>query len=161
MKDIIRSITLNEDVTLVSVYNVPSDTGLLASYFSDIAGRGVNVDMISQTAPLGGNISYSFTVPDNQLVRVLELSAKYNALTPDRRLEISSGNCKLSFFGEDMKTTPGVAAKVFSVFAQAGMELKLITTSEIDISVLVDKSIAEQCVELFEGMGFSITHMKP
>ena len=69
--------------------------------------------------------------------KVFETASKLRELHPELKLAISSGNTKISVFGEGMKNCPGVASKVFSAIALTGAEVRMITTSEVDISVLV------------------------
>ena len=96
--------------------------------------------MISQTPPHSNKPHLSFTVSGDDLGKILELSANIRDLYPDVKLSISNGNCKISVFGEAMKGQPGVAAKVFAAAAKANTDIIMITTSEVDISMLVPQS---------------------
>lgn len=133
----VSQITAAEDVALVTLYKVPSKIEYTAQLFGYLAERRINVDMISQTAPRGTEVDLSFTVSDDQVVEVLELSNLVREKTPSVQTSVSSSNVKLTISGEEMPDTYGVAARVFETLCGAGVELLLVTTSEVDISVLV------------------------
>lgn len=136
----ITQISTCEDVALITLRNSPDDLKFIARVFRMIADKGINVDMISQTAPLGGCIDLSFTVSGEDLGGVLEVFAVLRGEYPDLKSDISSGNCKLSIYGESMRDLPGVAAHAFELIATRNVDIRLITTSEIDISVLLPKA---------------------
>lgn len=137
--DIVTNITVLEDVALITLRNSPADIRFIANVFKKIAELGINVDMISQTAPLGGRINLSFTVSGEDLGGILELFAVLRNDNPELKSDISSGNCKISIYGEEMRSKPGVAADAFEAIAKLGVDVRLITTSEVDISILVPK----------------------
>ena len=111
----------------------------------------IDVDMISQTPPHSNKPHLSFTVSGDDLGKILELSAKIRDLYPDVKLSVSNGNCKISVFGEAMKGQPGVAAKVFAAAAKANTDIIMITTSEVDISMLVPQSDLTATLESIKG----------
>lgn len=145
----ITKISACEDVALITLRNSPADMKFISKVFKMISQRGINVDMISQTAPLGGRISLSFTISGEDLGSVLELFAKLRNDNPELKSDICSGNCKISIYGEAMSNTPGVAAETFDIIANLGVDVRLITTSEVDISILVPKSDFETVYEAF------------
>lgn len=146
----ITKLTTCDDVALITLRNSPADMRFIAKVFKTISQRGINVDMISQTAPQGGRISLSFTVPGNEMGNVLELLAVLREDNPELKSDISTGNCKISIYGEAMREEPGVAANVFGIIAELSLDIRLITTSEIDISLLVPKSDFETAYEAFK-----------
>lgn len=137
--NIIKSISIVDDVTLISLQDSPADINLISKIFQMISDSGIDVDMISQTPPHRNRPDLSFTISDEDVGKILEISAKLRELNPDLKLTVKSGNCKISVFGEAMRGCPGVAVKVFKAFAQADTEISMITTSEVDISILIDK----------------------
>lgn len=143
MKQHLEKISITENMSLITLYRIPYAMDLLGTIFTELSERGINVDMISQTAPLGGAISISFTLPEEDLPKALAITGSHREEIEGYRSEVSTGNSKLSFFGDSMRTTPGVAAYVFSTLADLGVDAKLITTSEVDISILVEKSSLE------------------
>ena len=133
----IDNITMMENVTLISINDSPADFKVVAQIFEMLSNAGIDVDMISQNPPQGKTSNLSFTVNDEDLGKVFETASKLRELYPELKLAISGGNTKISVFGEGMKNCPGVASKVFAAIASADVEVRMITTSEVDISVLV------------------------
>ena len=146
----IDNISIIEDVTLISLHDSPADIQLIANVFDRIAKAGVDVDMISQAPPNGHHSSLSFTVNDDDFGSVLQIAAELRQINPELKISVSSGNCKISVFGSAMKGTPGIAAKVFSAVASANADIRMITTSEVDISLLVVKADVDNAVHAIE-----------
>lgn len=142
----IEKLNVIEDVTLISLNDSPADIGLISKIFDMISKAGIDVDMISQTPPNGSHSSLSFTVGDEDFGKILEIVAELRCLNPELKINVSSGNCKISLFGESMRGKPGVAAKVFAAAASVNSDIRMITTSETDISILVVKVDVENAV---------------
>lgn len=136
---ILEKISVTEDVVLATLYNIKDDGESIVTMFEEIAKAGVNVDMISQSAPQGSGLSVSFSIGTEDMTKLVSLKPKLSALGSDVRLMLNNGNTKLSVYGEAMKTHPGVAAAVFRAVVSTGAAIKLITTSEVDISMLISK----------------------
>ena len=147
----IQNISVVEDVTIVSLNDSPADMNTISKIFDMISTNNIDVDMISQTPPHSNKPHLSFTVSGDDLGKILELSAKIRDLYPDVKLSVSNGNCKISVFGEAMKGQPGVAAKVFAAAAKANTDIIMITTSEVDISMLVPQSDLTATLESIKG----------
>lgn len=143
----IQSITVVEDVTLISLQDSPADISLISKIFEMISNAGIDVDMISQTPPHRNMPDLSFTISGEDMGKVLEITQNLRALNPDLKLSVSNGHCKISVFGESMRGCPGVACKVFNAIAKAKADISMITTSEVDISVLVAKADLENALE--------------
>jgi ACT domain len=152
----IQNISVVEDVTLVSLNDSPADMNTISKIFDMISTNNIDVDMISQTPPHSNKPHLSFTVSGDDLGKILELSAKIRDLYPDVKLSVSNGNCKISVFGEAMKGQPGVAAKVFAAAAKANTDIIMITTSEVDISMLVPQSDLTATLESIKGVLLTI-----
>lgn len=154
----ISKITLTENVALITLRNSPSDMKFISHVFSKIAQKGINVDMISQTAPLGNKTDLSFTVSDDSLGDILDIFAQLRVEYPSIKSDISGNNCKISLFGEQMMYMPGVAAKVFETIAEMSFDIIIITTSEIDISLLIPMAAYQSFSHAFEtAFGMKIT----
>ena len=123
------TVTTTDGITLITMPNVPADIDFVAKIFENIASLGINVDMISLTPPQGANIYLSFTISDND-------SKGESSIQP----VVSSGNCQISVCDEAMETTPGMAAKVFRAAAKASADIRIITTSEVQITLLVTQA---------------------
>jgi len=136
-KNPVTSISTVYNVALVTVDNLPNDIKLISSIFSKIADANINIDMISQSPPFKGLINISFSMPSENIAKVIWLLNNYKSIVPNLRIEIDSDSTKISVFGEAMKNIPGVAARLFMLLADNEIEVKLVTTSEVDISFLI------------------------
>lgn len=132
------TITVSDDITLITLQNIPADISFIAEVFSKIGSMDVDVDMISLSPVQGSRTSLSFTIMDDDLVKILSYTSKLD----DGQIKpiVSSGNCKISVNDAGMEHCPGVAGRVFTRASQANTEIRLITTSEAQISLLVTKS---------------------
>jgi aspartate kinase len=132
----------------VTVVGVPDKVGQAARIFEELAGAGVNIDMIVQnvSAAATGRTDISFTLPRDDGQRAMEaLSAMraevgFEALTYDDRIG------KLSLVGAGMRTHPGVTATFFGALSAVGVNIEMISTSEIRISVIVDEAQIDAAV---------------
>ncbi|MHB8062067.1 MAG: ACT domain-containing protein [Ruminiclostridium sp.] len=133
----VTSISTVYNVALVTVDNLPNDMTLISNIFSKIANEKINIDMISQAPAYKGKIIISFSLPAEDIVKVISLLNSFKNKVPKLRIEIDSDNTKITVFGEAMKNIPGVAAQLFTLLAVNGIEVKLVTTSEVEISYLI------------------------
>lgn len=140
----VTSFSITDEVSLISLDNIPNNTKTFSDIFTAIANEGINIDMISQTSPYRGRIQVSFTMSDHDLPKAINILSTFKKAIPEIRTEINSNNCKLSVYGEAMKYQPGVAAKIFTLLAENDIEIKLVTTSEIEISCLIYDRDAEK-----------------
>lgn len=134
----VSKISVEPGVMMISVQDAAFSADSLARYLKIFADIGIVVDMISQSAPHGTQLDFSFTASSNDLPLVMKAISTAQ-LTPGSKAAplISVGYSKLNLFGEEMVTSCGVAARVLSALASAGIEVHLITTSDLDISLLV------------------------
>ncbi len=150
MNQPITKITYCPNIALVTLPEVPGDSKIVAEILTAISTSGVNVDMISQTAPQGGNISIDFSISMDSMAMLLpvinSLKPQYSGL----KCEITGGMSKLNFYDANMVSTPGVAAKVFSVLAEGSVQVTMITTSTVDISILVQEHELNEAIMLCE-----------
>ena len=128
-----------KDEARVAVIDVPDEPGVSHKVFAAIAAKNIAVDMIVQNVSSGGKASIGFAVPG------LELHATLQALEPivaamGARVSYEEGVCKVSIVGTGMRTHTGVAERMFASLSEAGVNMKMITTGDIKISVLVDKN---------------------
>lgn len=150
MHGVIRMDT-SEEIALISFKKIPSSLSLLSDIFGEFADRGINIDMISQTAPTSGHVSISFSCLDSDMVGVLQISKLLQEKYPEIQPLVSSGNCKVQLFGEEMRITPGVFAKVMSTLRNTQVELQQITTSEVDISLLLGAVHLEEAAKALKA----------
>ena len=136
-------ITTLSDITLVTLQNCPAGLASVSKIFQKISDLGVNVDMISLAPTHGAITTISFTIDDEDLGKILKFtSALYDH--HDIKTIVSSGNYKIAIYDERMKNTPGVASKVLTAAAEVDTDLRLISTSDVEISLLVTAADFEQ-----------------
>lgn len=136
----ITNISTVHDVALLTIDNLPCNMQVVSDIFSAIAKQNINVDMISQAPPFRGRINLSFSIPSIDISKALNALNRFKKDVPDLNVEVEADNTKLIIFGEGMKNLPGVAAKLFTVLASNGIVIKLVTTSEVEISYLINSS---------------------
>ena len=156
----ISGIAHSRDEAKVTIQSVADRPGIAATIFTALAGHGINVDMIVQNISEENRTDVTFSCPvaDVPLARsaIDELrdngSLNYQGLVTDENV------CKVSVVGIGMRTQSGIAAKMFSALGREGINIKVISTSEIKISVLVDRKYMELAVRtLHEEFGLNCT----
>lgn len=125
--------TSDEDVA-VTLQRIPKDVNILATIFETIGSKRINIDMISQTSPIDGTVNVSFTIPKESLKDSLEIIEKEIV---DNKVIVDEDITKFSMVGIGMKTTTGVAARMFRIFSKNNIEIKMITTSEIRVTCAI------------------------
>ena len=143
-------ITTLSDITLVNLQNCPVALTSIAKIFQKISDLGVNVDMISLAPTHRAYTTISFTIDDEDLGKILKFtSALYD--NHDIKTIVSSGNYKIAVYDEHMKNTPGIAAKILKAAADVNTDIRLISTSDVEISMLVTAADFEQTLESIEN----------
>jgi aspartate kinase len=142
-KVVVRGVAVDKDQAKVVVSSIADKPGTAARVFRALAEASINVDMIVQNVGRGGLANLSFTVPLSEKDRAVA------ALAPALRetggeVSFDERIAKLSVVGVGMRTHSGVAATLFDALARAGINLELISTSEIKISVIIAKDRAEE-----------------
>lgn len=132
----VSKISIAPNLMMISIQDAEFKGSSLAHYLEIFADNGIVVDMISQSAPHGASIDFSFTASGDDLPQVMKAISAAN-LDKEATPLISVGYSKLNLFGEDMVTSCGVAARALSALESVGIEVLLITTSDLDISLLV------------------------
>jgi aspartate kinase len=144
------TISTSNDITLITLQNCPSDITFIADVFQKIASFDVIVDMISLAPTHGAFTSVSFTIADNDLGKILTFTSDLHDNSNIKTI-VSSGNCKISVYDQSMKDFPGVAADVFTAAAKANTDIRIITTSEVDISLLVTAADFNETLRAIEN----------
>ena len=148
-KQIVSGVTLARAESKITLRNVKDRPGVAAAIFGALADEQIVVDMIVQNiSDDGSTTDITFTVPDaehDKSVKVLEAAAKAGRFEYSR-LSTAKGGAKVSVVGVGMRNHAGVAASMFKALADKGINIQLITTSEIKTSVLIDDEYAELAV---------------
>jgi aspartate kinase len=136
---VLSGVAIVRDEARVALQGVPDEPGISHQIFSAVAGRQIVVDMIAQSVGSQGRAAIGFTVPRHELPTTLTvLRPLLTAL--DASIEAEQEVSKVSVVGTGMRTHTGVAERMFAALAEADVNLKMITTSDIKISVLVSRS---------------------
>ncbi len=143
---VISAISHDTSEAKVTVQSVPDSPGIAARLFRPLADEGINVDMIVQNTSVQGMTDISFTVPMAELATCLkvteEVAAEIGAQAVTHDTEIG----RVSLIGAGMKSNPGIAAQMFEVLADQGVNVEMISTSTILISCVVRASAVEPAV---------------
>lgn len=134
-------ISVTDNVTLVTLQNTPADMDFIANVFEKIAALNIDVNMISLSPVQGAHTAVTFTISDDDLVTLLSFTSKLK----DQNIKpiVSSGNSIISILDDDMENTPGFASKIFKAIASISAEIRIVTTSEVQISFLVTDAAFE------------------
>lgn len=133
---IISGVVTDMSEAKVTVVAVPDRPGISAALFEPLAQANVNVDMIVQNTSHDGTTDISFTIPKSDMATAEEIVRRVAGEIGAAGVETDSQIAKLSLVGAGMKTSPGIAAKMFRVLADAGVNILMISTSTIRISVV-------------------------
>ena len=139
---VITGIATSDADSSITIKELDMDN--VSALFEDIANKSISVDMISQTAPIDGKLNVSFTIPKDEVEECIELAKKY---TSDENIAVDNDITKFSLVGLGMKHTSGVASKVFRIFKENNIRVKLITTSEIRITCAINTSDKEVAIQ--------------
>lgn len=153
---IIRGIAADKDQVKVTLQGVPDTPGIAARIFKEMAGANINVDMIVQNVSDKGHTDVSFTVPLNELTKTQKLLAPMAKSIRAAGTHMDPDIAKLSIVGVGMRSHSGVAYKMFDVLAAHKINIEMISTSEIKISVVIREKDANRAVcVLHEAFGLS------
>jgi aspartate kinase len=132
-------VALAKDEARITLENVPDQPGSSHTLFSRLAASGIAVDMIVQNVGQGGRADISFTVPADDLAEALDLSRDVATALAATGVSHDGELAKVSVVGVGMANAEGVAGRMFTALAKEGINVRMITTSEIKISALVDR----------------------
>jgi aspartate kinase len=142
-KPIVSGVAVDKNQARITLRGVSDKPGIAAEIFSTLAKNSVNVDMIIQNVGEDGSTNLGFTVPENELERAKEIMQKLNA---SATLEFDSDIAKVSIVGVGMKSHSGVASRAFEALAAENINIEMISTSEIKISMVVAEKYSELAV---------------
>jgi aspartate kinase len=154
-KMLISGIAKDEDVARVSIIGVPDRPGLAFKIFSKLSAKNINVDIILQSVGRNGTKDISFTISQANLKETIDILNPYIELIGASSVVYDENVAKVSIVGAGMETHPGVAAEMFEALYEANINIQMIATSEIKISVLVDRADADKGVTAVHNKFFS------
>ena len=142
----VSGVTYNRDEAKIRVRGVKDQPGIAARIFSPLAAAGIIVDMIIQNLSQDGTTDVTFTVERDDYSRAIEIAGETGAAIGANEVDGDEEVAKVAIVGLGMKEHAGVAARMFEVLAQEGINIQLISTSEIKVSVLIEERHADQAV---------------
>lgn len=143
---LVSGIALDKNQARVTLRNIDDKPGIAAEIFGTLANENINVDMIIQNVGLDGATNLGFTVPENELD--LATNAMKKVLGANANIETDSAVVKVSVVGVGMKSHSGVASAAFKALASENINIQMISTSEIKISVIVHEKYGELAVRV-------------
>ncbi len=157
MEDVIVSgITLDANEAKISLRRLPDKPGVATKVFGPIADASINVDMIVQNISEDGFTDLTFTVPQTDLPKAKKLIESLTAQIGCKKVDADEDIAKVSVVGVGMRSHAGIAARIFQTLAKNNINIQMISTSEIKVSVVVGKNQGKEAVKLLHdafGLG--------
>jgi aspartate kinase len=145
---IISGIAFNRDEAKLTVLGVPDRPGIAYQILGPIAEANIDVDMIIQNVGHDGSTDFSFTVPRGEFVKAAAILEQVKAHIGARQILGDNKIAKVSVVGVGMRSHVGIASKMFRTLAEEGINIQMISTSEIKISVVIDEKYMELAVRV-------------
>ena len=147
-RNVVSGVTYDRHQAKVTLIGVPDTPGVAARIFEPVAKADIIVDMIIQNIGQGAMTDVSFTVPKDDVPEAMEVMDRVACEIHAQRVEVMHDIAKVSLVGVGMRSHSGVAAKMFVVMANSGINIMMISTSEIKISCVIEEKHVETAVEL-------------
>ncbi|MDR1229223.1 MAG: aspartate kinase [Azoarcus sp.] len=145
---VISGIAFNRDEAKITVLGVPDQPGIAYQIVGPVAEANIDVDMIIQNVGRDGTADFSFTVSRVDLDKTVNVLDRVKAVIGAKAVEADKNLCKVSVVGVGMHSHPGVAAKMFRTLSEEGINIRMISTSEIKISVAIEEKYLELAVRV-------------
>jgi len=145
-KNKVRGLAHDRNVAKLTLVEVPDQPGVAARVFRPLADEGINVDMIVQNVGHGGATDLSFTIPEGELARAKRLLEPVVREMNVREMTVDSSVAKVSIIGAGVANAPGYAARMFETLAREGINIDMISSSEIRITTVIAEDQLEQAL---------------
>jgi aspartate kinase len=145
---LVSGVSYDKNEAKITLLRVPDRPGLAAQIFGPIAAAHIVVDMIIQNASEDGTTDLTFTVPKADYKKAMSIVEKMVPVIQAKGVRVDSDMAKVSVVGVGMRTHAGVAAKMFDVLAREGINIEMISTSEIKISVVIAAKYTELAIRV-------------
>ncbi len=149
---LIKGVAKDTDVAVISIMEVPDVPGMSFKVFGALASRNINVDIILQSTGRGGNKDLIFTVPLGEAENAVEVLKENQPRFGGKEIRVEKNYAKVSVVGAGMQSNPGVASRMFEALFEANVNIHMISTSEIKISVIIDESEADRAVSAIHSV---------
>ena len=146
VKNKARGIAHDTNVAKITVVGVPDKPGIAAALFEPLSQAGISVDTIVQNASINNITDLTFTVTRDDLVKAMAIVEPVAQKLGATKSVSDSNLAKLSLVGAGMQNTPGYAARMFRSLSEKGINIQLITTSEIRITCIIDEARVKDAV---------------
>jgi aspartate kinase len=154
-KRTVTGIAYDENTAKIAIKNIPDRPGIAADIFTALAQKAINVDMIIQSTAGENMNNITFTVPKDDLAEAAKTCKQLAADFGSGEIVTDKDVTKVSIVGVGMISSPGVAAKMFDILAKEGINIDLITTSEIKISCAIDQHLTKKAIKALHK-GFNL-----
>jgi aspartate kinase len=145
---VVSDVLLTTDQGRITIFDLPDEAGNCSQVFQAVAAAGIVVDMIVQNLTASGRAEMSFSVPQIDLTKALKVTEKLvGELDSGTRVVADPDIAKLFVLGVGMRTHTGVARRMFGALAQRGINISMINTSEVRVSVVVDQRRGQEALE--------------
>ncbi|PGY10059.1 aspartate kinase [Bacillus sp. AFS031507] len=144
---VVRGVAFEDEITKVTVLGLANSLTSLSTIFSTLAENHLNVDIIIQSTTEGDTANLSFSIHTNDLLETLKVLEDNKAVLAYEQIDAENKLAKVSIVGSGMISNPGVAAKMFEVLAANNIQIKMVSTSEIKVSAVVEEKNMLKAVE--------------
>lgn len=152
---VVTGVAFVRNEAMITLVGLPDQPGVMSTLFSSLSAAKIPVDMVVQNVAREGTANVSFTVAEDELTAALKVARAAAASLKAQDVIETIGLSKVSVVGHGMQTHTGVAARMFQVLAEHGINIRVVTTSEIKISVLIDRNRCSDAV-LAAHSGFEL-----
>ena len=147
----VRGVAHDIDVALITLMHVPDRPGIAAAIFQPLADANISVDMIAQSSGADGTTEISFTVSRDMLARAVDLTTQIAPRIQAQRVASADDLAKVSIVGTGMQSAPGYAARMFGALASVGINIGIISTSDIRITCVVPRDRVDDAVRVLHS----------
>ena len=134
----VRGIAYDKNVARISILGVVDEPGVLAKIFTALADSGIDVDIIVQSGVQNGKADFSFTVSLEDRARAMDVISGMRSAVPYDEATYEENLVKVSIVGAGMVSNPGVVARMFQTISDLGISIKMVSTSEIKVSCVIE-----------------------
>jgi aspartate kinase len=145
---VVRGVAFEDEITRVTVLGLPNSITNLSTIFTTLAAHHINVDIIIQSTTEANTTNLSFSIKTDDLDETLQVLENNQDILKFERIESEKGLAKVSIVGSGMISNPGVAAEMFQALANNDIQIKMVSTSEIKVSTVVEKTHMLKAVQV-------------
>ena len=153
-KMLLRGVTKDTNIARISIIGVPDTPGIAFRIFSKLAAKNINVDVILQSIGRNGTKDITFTTSADHAETAVEVLRSSISELEGKEILCDTDVAKISIVGAGMESHPGTAAKMFEALYEINVNIQMIATSEIKISVIINKEDADKAVEAIHAKFF-------